>query len=393
MPVLDRTLGRFSTFGYGKKQVPPIPPAGDYYNAVTQGGLDNTGATSVTSGIGTCITAYKNGGYDGLYFPAGTYLLSTTLTVPSSTVLVGSGMTTAWLKGQVVFGSTSAFTDMKMGDTGAQAFSPTSGANYTTASNCAFVGGHATTDGLVNFKVPCHHITLTDCNIGSGPVNGMTLYDGGVGGTLHDILFDGCTWESSARMSFECLGRGSAGIYQDINMNNCLFKPAGDQAISYDGGGFATNCALTDVTIQGAGNQAGASYGNALEFNGPSGFTVTRMTVYRVRNHMLNANRHSVAGCGWTFTDCVFDYTTKLQTVDTVNGYVLALNTAGDAAHSVNYATFTGCTINAADKANNTAYFNYSSYNTFTNCTWEGSGSRRLAYETNGATGNTGLPT
>ena len=126
------------------------PAPGDWYDAVTDAGLDNTGSQSVTSGIVSAIEDYKALGKDGLYFPPGTYLLSTALTVPNDSVLLGTKNTgpdacTAHLAGQVVCGSRSSFTDLKIGPetAGLAGLRNVDGADDTVFTRCHFRGGGA----------------------------------------------------------------------------------------------------------------------------------------------------------------------------------------------------------------------------------------------------------
>src|SRR2546423_15064753 len=64
-----------------------------YYNAL-QYGADSTGATDSTSAIQAAITAAQNAGGGTIYFPSGTYLISSTLSIIHDNVrLLGSGRT------------------------------------------------------------------------------------------------------------------------------------------------------------------------------------------------------------------------------------------------------------------------------------------------------------
>ena len=75
----------------------------------------------------------------------------------------------AWLKGEVVFGSHSSISGLKLGDAGKSTHNRR-GASNTTFTACRFRGG-----GGSDFNAPvimlglsqnsCDHITFTDCDI------------------------------------------------------------------------------------------------------------------------------------------------------------------------------------------------------------------------------------
>jgi len=183
------------------------------YNVVTQGHLDNTGGTGVTADINTAITSYKAGGYDGLYFPTGTYQLATTLVVPDGTNFYGptnSGPNnlTAHLKGAVVYNSNSSFTDLKFGDINKTGMVNGPNASNTSFTRCQFRGGGALETYPMRFgggTNSAKHITLTDCNIernlyvGSDPAgfgaNNLGWMEGTgslTGSHMEYIYFTGC---------------------------------------------------------------------------------------------------------------------------------------------------------------------------------------------------------
>jgi hypothetical protein len=331
-------------------QAPFVKHAVAYYDAVSDGGCDNTGESDCVSDILAAVTAYKAAGKDGLYFPAGTYLLSSALTVPDGTTLIGADMDTAWLKGDVRFGSTSSFTDLKMGAANKYT-AAVSGANTTTFTRCQFVGGTTTqSSGPLNLKVACHTLTFTDCTIDEGNLinNGITINAVGATTNIHDILFDGCTIEESRRIGFECTNRSDSGSgYSNINMTDCTFEVQGGEAISYDcTSGASGGCTLTDVLIKGAGNSTTYAWNQGFELNGCTDFTITRMTIYRTWGQTLNL-QHNKAGSGNTefvFTDCTFDQSVKYITRAGDAAYKCIL-WAGTASN-LDGMVFDNCTFN-----------------------------------------------
>ena len=65
-------------------------------------------ADGVTDDVQAILAAIAAAGGQDVYFPAGTYRLASTLTVPDGTHYVGPGWTSAWLKGRIDFGSNSS---------------------------------------------------------------------------------------------------------------------------------------------------------------------------------------------------------------------------------------------------------------------------------------------
>lgn len=254
------------------------------------------------------------------------------------------------------------------------------GTHDVVYENCLFTGGLPTSNGVLTLNQPCYNITFRNCTIDSGPVNGVTIVD--AGNTIHDVTFEGCTFKSSARMGFECISRGSStAIYQRINLVNCTFEPQGDEAVSYDGPALPANCTISGVTIKGAGNNPAATYGHAFEINGPTYFTISNMTVYRTRASMLNLTGKT-SDSHWSFTDCSFDATTKLQTVDMESGARIV------AANGMNGAVFTRCILNAASSAYNVGYLDNCSNNDFRTSQLLGAGSKAGISQVGSSAGN-----
>ena len=164
------------------------------------------------------------------------------------------------------------------------------------------------------------NITFRDCTIGTNERggDGVSIVDNGyAGATFSNILFEGCTFLSSQRMSFECIQRTVNGHplatgYTHIDVCNCTFEPSGSETISYDGSPLCGYCEVTGNLIKGAGANPADPWGSAVEFNGPTHMTFAQNTVYRCRQAMVNHE-----GCPGTaddsvFRDNVFDGTVNL---------------------------------------------------------------------------------
>ena len=288
---------------------------GTYYNALTDGVCHGDGVTDDTAHILAAVTAYKAAGKTGLYFPAGTYLLSSTLTVPSGTVMVGPAVSalaypvagcntpTAWLKGKVTYGSNSTFSDLRIGTSG-KSTQNGSGATNTSFTRCQLRGGGGTSYdapvALLGWASSGNHITFTDCNFerncGSTDValgnNIFSLnnfqYAGGV--QVHDITWSRCHWgvdndgvnTITPRAGIECTNKGTGTAvqgYYNISMLNCVFEKTRYFSLDFaDDERLSDNVLVKGNWIKGAGG-GGLSYGVCLEC--PKNSVVEDNLIYR----------------------------------------------------------------------------------------------------------------
>lgn len=295
---------------------------GNYYNAVTQGGIDNTGATSVTSAIGTAISAYKAGGYDGLYFPTGTYLLSTTLIVPTGTTLVGQSMTGAWLRGTVRVDDNSSFTDLKIGPNATATYGAVytnSGADTVTFTRCHFRGGGNQYHGGVVLVGPAaaSNITFTDCEFerALSSENNVSVY--AADGNLSYITFDGCTFgvtngsaSGCARMHCECYTWPNQANYlwHHLTFTGCEF-------LAHSSWGLDLACGPMSVSYTALVEDClfhGSQSGSAIDIECPSDVTITGNTFYRYGGFaVLIAETEIISNdTQYVITDNLFDYDT-----------------------------------------------------------------------------------
>lgn len=153
-----------------------------------------------------------------------------------------------------------------------------------------------------------HHITFRDCVFEGSAWNNITINDSGH--TVHDISFEDCYVKSAERMGFECTSRGSSDTcYTGIELRGVTFDPQGSEAISFDGPPVSTDSVVKDVLIKGSGTRPDLfPWGQGMEINGPRGFLVEDLTMYRTRGSNWNLNgadRHM----DWTFRDIVVDNT------------------------------------------------------------------------------------
>ena len=264
-----------------------------------------------------------------VYFPAGTYLLSTALTVSANVSFVGgTGLgpanTTAHLKGRVNFGSNGSFTDMKIGDQDVCALYSTSSSN-TTFTRCQFRGGGdvGSTDwdncSVVSIVDYANNLIFSDCNFerafGTRTRNcNVFLGPNTNSPTMHDILFERCDFGVSNGVAAGSIGFNMelyvdaspatrTGGYSQINFEDCLFRKAETGShLDYSGCVLSSDnytpsngpCHATGCTFYGDGadyeryqdlptgnaNNTG-NYGGIVIEDGAGYITVTGNTFYR----------------------------------------------------------------------------------------------------------------
>jgi len=286
---------------------------------------------SVNAGILTAIAQYKAANRTGLYFPAGTYLLSSPLTVPSGTVLVGAGMASSWLKGKINYGSTSSFTDLKIGPAtaGLSSTQNVHNATGTSFTRCHFRGGGGTAPlytGVTQNNWPClnigadfsggmtgaaaYNLTFTDCEIerSLGTHNCVSLYAQRTGTIIDGVTFNGCHFgvsngvaSGSDRFMVECWTEHGMGWYwRNLTFQNCDFA-AGDECgldfACHNDSIRGQNVLVDGCTFHGARN--GFAYGICSE--SADYITIRNNTFYRHYENHINlvstnwpANNHAV---------------------------------------------------------------------------------------------------
>jgi hypothetical protein len=400
-------------------QAPFVKHAVVYYDAVTDGGCDNTGESDCVSDILAAVTAYKAAGKDGLYFPAGTYLLDSALTVPDGTVLVGSGMDTAWLSGQVVFGSTSSFTDLKIGPSsaGVAGLKNIDGANGTSFTRCHFRGGGAESDNdnsstvnLADYQVDLANLTFTDCEFerslgtawsGSGDnthrENTISLYANY--STIDTVTFDGChigvsngVASGSQRMGVEVWTAHNASSWiRDITFTGCEFEPSDVNSLDFSCYSDSTQfdgVVVEDCIFHGAGaDLKGTSWGQAITLEWPINVTITGNTFYRCSQGAIYPNYRTPFSYDQNLvvTGNTFDF-------DTVEaGITAGAGTGMLVTHGAN-GTITGNTFNWHGASNILACVWFeganSTGNTVTGNTFNLSATQTIGRNGGGATGN-----
>lgn len=337
--------------------------------------IDKTGATSVTAALdgsdGVLATIRDAGGI--AYFPAGTYLLSTALTVPDGCKLagpLGGGMTTAWLQGQVVFGSTSSFNDLKIGPSsaGLAGLKNVDGANGTSFTRVHFRGGGAASDSSNSSTVnlgngrDLANLTFTDCEferslgtLWSGSAdnthreNTVTLY--AMSNTIDTVTFDGChigvtngVAAGSQRMGVEVwTAHGAGNWWKDITFTDCEFEVSGAQTLDFACYGDSTQgdgVLVEGCTIHGAGvDTKGTAWGQAICLEWPKNIVIRNNTFYRCTEGAIYPNY-----TGFSY-DQNLEVTGNTFDFDTAEGGIVADGSTGMfVTHGAN-GTITGNTF------------------------------------------------
>jgi hypothetical protein len=183
-----------------------------------------------------------------------------------------------------------------------------SGQSGITYENVRFLSSRSFQQATVTIT-RASHITFRGCVFEGSAWNGITIND--FGGTVRDITFIDCYVKSSARMGFECTSRGSdTSCYSRVDLRRVTFDPQGSEAISYDGPPVHTDCTVEDVLIRGSGIRPDLfPWGHGMEINGPRGFLVQDLTMYRTRGSNWNLNGKDGVDMDWTFHNIVVDNT------------------------------------------------------------------------------------
>ncbi len=337
------------------------PAPGDWYDAVTDAGLDNTGSQSVTSGIVSAIEDYKALGKDGLYFPPGTYLLSTALTVPNDSVLLGTKNTgpdacTAHLAGQVVCGSRSSFTDLKIGPetAGLAGLRNVDGADDTSFTRCHFRGGGAASDEY-NSPTCClgggralSNAVFTDCeferSLGdnwTGPgdnthIDNVIRIDARSGKRIDTVTFDGCHFgvsngvaTGSKRMGIEVWsGHGATDQFRNMTFRSCVFEATNNCQLDFSCYGDslqAENILVEGCTFKGGGvGMTSAGWGYAICLEWPKNVVIKNNTFYRCSETAINTNNYTQPYDGnWKITGNTFDFDTAYEGITARMGIIV----------------------------------------------------------------------
>jgi hypothetical protein len=141
-----------------------------------------------------------------------------------------------------------------------------------------------------------------------------------------------------------------------IKVIDTVIEPSGEEAMSYDGGYFASSDLISGVTIMGSDNQADPAWSGAIEINGPTHFTVQNTKIYACRKNALNLEGPSGNG-HLVFRNVTIDYGKRYESYPTDSSTARLTE-----MQSVNGAVFTGCRL-VLGQAWNAGYLTNSSNN------------------------------
>lgn len=316
--------------------------------AATDYGADGGDTSDDTAAVEAALRAVA--GRDVvLYFPEGTYELGD-LRTPAGVRLAGAGADLTWLRGAIELGGDCRMADLKVGVAG-RAFRFVPGAARTTLDRVEFVGGGSMTSGedqgVIRFSAGrnASFILFRDCVIGANSAdgNGVSIVDNGwSGATYHDLTWQRCTFEGSPRMSFECIQRADGTHepttgYRAIDLIDCVFRPSGSEAVSFDAVEDAGYSLISGCTFEGAGWNEAYPWGQGVEFNRTRDMVFAGNTVYRCREAMINHSGELGVTTGTVLRDNVFDGSrSRIPDVPTRSVQVIYFNQVSGALFSGN---------------------------------------------------------
>ncbi|NLE97655.1 MAG: hypothetical protein GX596_06665 [Propionibacterium sp.] len=390
----------------------PTPAEG--FNVMDYGARGD-GRTDDTARIQSAIAAAHGA---TVYFPEGTYRLASTLTVPDGARLVGAGMTSTWLQGQVVFGSNSSFTGLKIGpaSAGVSGLKNTDGATGTSFTRCHFRGGGAASDARNSSTVnlgdgrDLSNLTFTDCeferSLGtawSGAAdtthrdNTVSIYANSC--TVDTVTFDSChlgvsngVATGAQRMMVEVwTAHGAGNWWKNITFTGCTFEPSNIHQIDfacYDDSGQGDGVLVEGCTFKGGGlDMKGTLWGYAICLEWPKNVVIRNNHFYRCHEAAIySANFGQSYDTKWHITGNTFDWDTAYAGITARRGIVVITG----ASNTVTGNTFNwhgsfsgwannGCVEFAGAKATR---------NTVTGNTFSVSQTQRIGNDWGGATGN-----
>ena len=390
----------------------PFPPEGGI-NAMSY--CHGDGTTDDTAHILSAIAAAAGA---PVYVPAGTYRLASTLVVPDGTKLVGEGMTSAWLQGQVAFGSYSTFQDLKIGpaSAGVAGLKNVDGANGTSFTRCHFRGGGAASDSSNSSTVnlgdgrDLSNLTFIDCeferSLGTSwsgasdwthRENTVSLYAGGC--TIDTVTFRRCHFGVSnggaagaSRMMVEAYTFADAQKrwwWKNLTFTDCEFEASNVHTLDFACGGNGAQgdgVLVEDCLFHGAGvDEKDTAWGQGICLEWPKNIVIRNNTFYRCAESGIQPSYHSAfaADNNLTVTGNVFNF-------DTAEGGIPATNASCAAFHGAN-GTITNNTFTYhGDDFIGCVWFtgSYATGNTVTGNTFNVSETQTICRNTGGAADN-----
>ena len=239
------------------------------------------------------------------------------------------------------------------------------GAHNRVYDHVTFKGGNSST-AVLTINHAAHNITFTHCTIERGPYNGVTI--NATNGNIHDITFTHCRIKAAGRMGIEVTQRPASNSTgpKRIKVISTVIEPSAEEAMSYDGGYFASYDLISGVTILGSDNQQNPAWSGAIEINGPTYFTVQNTKIYASRKNALNLEGPPGRNGHLVFRNLTIDYGKRYESYATDSSTARLTE-----LQSVNGAVFTGCHFTLG-RAWNAGYWTDSSNNNLSTSTLAG---------------------
>ena len=144
-----------------------------------------------------------------------------------------------------------------------------------------------------------YNLTFRNCtfkrNVGAGSgsawagVNGVKAIYG-----VHDIAFDGCTFEEFSRFSIEVWSNDDpANRPYNIAVVDSVFEPAGSQCISWSGGRNPLYSIVDGCLFKGYGTDPTRAWGACLEFAGSHHIVTRNSDIWTGSGSAFNVNNVS----------------------------------------------------------------------------------------------------
>ena len=144
-----------------------------------------------------------------------------------------------------------------------------------------------------------YNLTFRNCtfkrNVGAGSgsawagVNGVKAVYG-----VHDITFDGCTFEEFSRFSIEVWSDDDpANRPYNIAVVDSVFEPAGSQCISWSGGRNPLYSIVDGCLFKGYGTESTRAWGACLEFAGSHHIVTRNSDIWTGSGSAFNVNNVS----------------------------------------------------------------------------------------------------
>lgn len=255
-----------------------------------------------------------------------------------------------------------------------------------TYENVVFTGG-TEARGVLHINYNLSNVVVRNFLVKPGPQNGITV-NCWPGVHVEDLVFENGIVEGQPRMGFECTDRRTDAVYQHVNQHGVRYRPQGSQAISYDGPPLGADCVLGSVLIEGAGRNPAERWGAGFEVNGPSGFYVDGLTIYRCRSHAMNLQGKGVRpDIANYFRNLNLDASLRVGGTEVVNDPASQMVWA----KGLIWAKFSGH-IKQGGSGGELGYLDGCHDLDFTGVQWVDLRRKPLVTQVNGCSGNVGLP-